>query len=205
MSQSQHAGWRLVGVTAIFCSAVFAIGVLDQVGMAPCGMSLCGLLGVAILALGLVVSLPYRWRYAWKSTAFAMVLCIAVPPSISIATPHALRARFTWHRREYEAVADGIRRGTHPLSLSRSERSLGHWADVERTLRRDAAESSDAEPERGPIVVVYFLVVSHGFAGGVGFARAYGEDADAYLRRGRGFGIWRRSSPLGNGWYIVAG
>ena len=129
---------------------------------------------------------------------------MAVMPAISVAARYALRARFLWNKSAYETAAAGIRSGTRSESLGPHERALGSWVRAERPIHARGESEPDAHSEPGPIDVVHFMVVSYGFAGHVGFARAFGRSAQTHLLRGHGFGFWRHSAPLGDGWFVVS-
>lgn len=204
MTNANPDAWRLTRASVAFCALVFVIGVLDHVGLAPCILTLVGYLGVFILFVVNVVTLPLRWRTDAAGAVLAAIVCMAVLPAVKAAAPYALRARFRWNEAAYEAVATGIRRGAHPVSLGPGEGALGYWVRAERTLADDSGSERAAVPDRRPIVVVHFLAVSHGFAGHVGFARAFDRASDAALRRPHGFRAWKYSRPLGDGWFLVA-
>lgn len=106
--------------------------------------------------------------------------------------------RFERSRAEYEQVADQVERGAYPRAMRDEHRHLGFWATP---LEERSEDGSSAH------VGIAFLVISHGFAGHVGFVRLK-DTATAQTQRlleAPPPGVWSAwLGPLGDNWFIVA-
>ncbi|MFZ5893127.1 MAG: hypothetical protein ACOY0T_18860 [Myxococcota bacterium] len=154
------------------------------------------LLGFLPIQIAIVV---WRWRHSsWRALAplVAIVLVLLSGHRAGARVgDELLRYRFESNRTTYDAVAEQVLRGTYPKSLRPEHQHLAYWA---RTL---SVPENDASG--GPLGVS-FLVVSHGFAGHVGFIRlADPSTANRLLKAPPpGWSTWL--GRLDGQWYLVA-
>lgn len=155
------------------------------------------LLGLLPIQIAIVV---WRWRHSlWRAIAPLVVVVLVLvfgPHSGARVGDQLLRYRFESNRTAYEAVAEQVLRGTYPESLRPEHQHLGYWA---RTLSDPENDTSG-----GP-VGVSFLVVSHGFAGHVGFVRLADPSTANPLLKAPPPGGWSAwLGRLDGPWYLVA-
>jgi hypothetical protein len=195
---------------------VFVVGVLDSAFTGLMGLTLLGLLAVGLAFLMHLVNFAVQFRSLGVRGLIPLCACLAVGPAVWTVGPQLLRALFFWNRDRYEAVADAVRAGSHPESLSGDERHLAH--QVRATRYRELDDKDDSLLRRSScvdardvvsgnathVVGVQFLIVTHGFAGHSGFVRASDPVAERCLRRGQGVADWQSSTPLADHWYLVA-
>jgi len=208
---------RKVGLAATYamCGLVFILGLLDQAfgGLMPFVM--LGALAVVLAFLIHLVNFVFQIRKLGLRGLIPLGVCLFTLPALWAAGPALLRARFFWNRERYEAVADAIRSGRHSEALSGDEGRLAHWVkathpgslDDKDEWPRQRASCLDAHAlasfDTDSIVAVHFLIVTHGFAGHVGFMRAFDVAAERCLARGHGLDGWWYSKPLADHWYLV--
>jgi hypothetical protein len=202
-------------VTYALCGSVVVAGVLDQAFGGLMGFVLLGMVGVGLAFLIHLVNLAFRIRSLGLRGLIPLGVCLAVLPAVWTIGPTLLRARFFWNRDRYEALADAVRTGHHPESLSGIESHLAHWVkathpgslndkDEWPRQRASCVDAHDlAAYSADNVVAVHFLTVTHGFAGHVGFMRAFDVAAERCLQRGHGLDGWWYSKPLANHWYLV--
>ena len=208
---------RRVGlwVTYALCGSVFIAGVVDQAFGGLMGFVLLGVLGVGLALLINLVNLAFRFRRLGLRGLIPVGVCLAVVPAVWTIGPAMLRARFSWNRDRYEAVAQAVRAGNRPASLSGDESQLAHWVKATRYGKLDdkdewprqrvsCVDAHDLISSKADdIVAVHFLTVTHGYAGHAGFMRAFDAAAERCLQQGHGLDGWEFSRALADHWYLV--
>lgn len=157
------------------------------------------LLGLLALEVPLTV---WRWKAGRRRSCLLPPIALAVALAIGGAAGRTggmrlIRHRFESNRMAYDAIADDVMRGTYPRRMKPEHRHLAYWAIM-------LQESSTEGPMKQP-VGASFLVVSHGFAGHLGFVRLADEATANRLLSSPPPGGWTRwLGRLGDNWYVVA-
>ncbi|MGC4094570.1 MAG: hypothetical protein QM756_42970 [Polyangiaceae bacterium] len=196
MAQLFTSGW----VQYAFALSYIPVVALDWAGLwvpLPSFLHLLVLLGLVPIQLGLLL---WRWRHSFWSVfgpLLALVLALVFGhDSGGRLGAQLIRYRFESNRVAYDTVADQVLRGSYPKELRPEHRRLGYWVKA----------ASGPEKTTAPAVLgVSFLVVSHGFAGHVGFVRlADQSSADRLLKQPPpgGWDAWL--GQLDGPWYLVA-
>jgi len=195
---------------------VFVAGVVDQAFGGLMGFVLVGAFAVGLTFLINLFNVAVRFRSLGVRGLIPLGICLAVVPAIGTVGPILLRARFSWNRDRYEALAQAVHAGRHPESLMGDETQLAYWVKVTRygqlddkdewpRQRASCLDTHDLGSSRADsIVAVHFLTVTHGYAGHAGFMRAFDAAAERCLQRGHGLDGWWASRALRDHWYLVA-
>jgi hypothetical protein len=167
---------------------------MDLAGLPPGrGFNGGAILAIACMAGAILMHLARLLqlgrRHGWRSL-LPLVLCVASVPTGVILGHRMLILRFQWNRARYDAVADEIKSGAYRLPLSTADSTLAFRADPIRT--------------NGMVGAVQFMVVTHGFAGHMGYMRVYDEEIEHQISERKILpGGWRWNKPLVAQWYIV--
>lgn len=166
------------------------------------------LLDGLLLLLALVCSVPIQcgiivwcWKsHRWTSVAALLALVTSLYYGGGVGRrwgDQLIRDRFMADRAQYDLVADQILRGSYPKGLRPEHAHLGYWA-------RPETVSNGNEPAAGKPIGVAFLVVSHGYAGHLGFFRLTEPAKAGVLLKGPAPGSWASwGEHLDGAWYVV--
>jgi len=179
-----------------------AVCALDGYGIHHRGLVILGILCILLAILGLLVRLAIRWRRSSLWNLVPLLLCLSVLVVGMLLEAWLPYARFALHRRQYDAVANGIYTGTHPEGLLPEESSLGFGASAIRSGDLALPRRNGVRSE--PIKAVDFYVFRRGFASTMGFMRVFDDEISRLCRDGTTIGWWRTCTLIGDGWYRVS-
>jgi len=177
--------WGVYGL----CLVALLLLATDFAGLPPGELPMTVVLSlfcIACTALIQLIALPRLWRIHHWRALLPLALCIATVPAAGYLGRGLLAGRFYWNRDQYEAMADSVRNCRVPLEYPLAVGGLPVVQD-------------------GVVVGAIFPVVSHGFAGHVGFLRVYDETTELMLKKGEAPVLkpWRTGSPIAAHWYLV--
>jgi hypothetical protein len=176
---------------------VFALDFSGIAGSMGATLVLALALLVAIVSEG--VWLPVRfWRHGLKSV-LPLLLLLAAFPVGALLGGWLLELRLKVHHERYEAIA----------ARAFAAPELFKWEDRDRDLAysvRAFGLLNERASAANPAVGVSFIVVTHGFAGRVGFLRVFDKEVERrMLSGGPPPGGWKGARPLRDGWFVAGG
>lgn len=158
-----------------------------------------------LLWLGLLLVGGMQWAsvvWLWKQQGLRSLLPAMACTASFVGAPGfgecAFLARFSIQRSHYDEVAEQIRSGSYSADVCEDARSVVDLKPADTALGYNA----HVRCEKNAVVEIFFLAVSHGFAGHGGYTRTFESRASATSAR---FPIPFLDRRFGGGWYAVGG